>query len=193
MTLNSNTMKDNLNKGLYLVYVRSNNFVARGIQFFMRLYALRFKREWRKPVNHTDIMYNGIVWGSTAQGYLPREPEIAWDHATDLFVYKLDTDKTKKEINNIFDKYKYRRYDYKSFIDFIVKAFTGKWTGHTGSHAESKLYCIEGSHMVMNELGIEPKIEEPWVIDPEQSRDWAIKNLEFIGKYKTNELVHSKG
>jgi len=164
---------------LYLVYMRSSNFTARCIQFFMRLYALRFNRIWRKPVNHTDILYNDEVWGTTAKGFLPRTQEEAWHKAKQLIFFKLETDKNDEEILEILNRYKYRPYDFKNFWDFIVKLFTSKWPGKTGKDAEARLYCIEAVHMVMDELGIEPSLENAWDNDPEESLTWALHNLKL--------------
>lgn len=175
-------IKPILNKNkTYLVYVRSKNFLARGIQFFMRLYALRFKgRPWRKPVNHADIVHHGLVWGSVAQGFYPRTIEHSWNKATKLYVYELEPKVSPKEIDKVLQNYLGRPYDAKNFIDFIVKLAIGRWTGHTKHHAEKKLYCIEAVHKVMEDIGIEPVLENAWDNDPEESRLWAEKNLKLV-------------
>ena len=163
---------------IYLVYVRGKGFMPRAIQFFMRLYALRFNRVWRKPVNHADIVYSGLAWGSIAHGFLPRTVDIY--KGVTIYPFRLETNKTQKEIIDILERYKYRPYDFKNFIDFIVKLFTGKWTGHTRQYAEAKLFCIEAVHMIMDELGISPSLKDAWDNDPEESRQWAIDNLDPV-------------
>lgn len=169
------------NKDLYIAYVRSRNFVARMIQFFMRLYALRFNRTWRKPVNHADIVYKGVAWGTTACGFLPRSKREAWDNAT-VWIYKLHTVYNAEEILAVLHRYQYRPYDFMNFWDFIVKLFTGEWRGRRGFDAEARLFCIEAVHMIIDELGVEPSLVNAWDNDPEESRQWAIDNLEFIEK-----------
>jgi len=168
--------------GLYLVYMRSSNFVARCIQFFMRLYALRFNRIWRKPVNHADIVWKGIAWGTTAKGFLPRGQQEAFRKAKVLYVFALPRNVDDKKIFDVLHKYQYRRYDYKNFWDFTVKLFTGRWKGKTGEAAERALYCIEAVHMVMDELEVIPALPNPCDNDPEESRQWAIDNLEYFEK-----------
>jgi len=172
------------NKDLYLVYVRSSNFVARMIQFFMRLYALKFNRIWRKPVNHADIVYKGVVWGTTAHGFLPRSKREAWDKATELWVYKPEITANAEEVLAVLHRYQYRPYDFMNFWDFIVKLFTGEWRGKRGFAAEARLFCIEAVHMVLDDLGVSTSLHAAWDNDPEESRQWAIDNLEFIEKIK---------
>ena len=168
--------------GLYLVYMHSSNFIARCIQLFMRLYAMRFNRVWRKPVNHADIVWKGIAWGTSAKGFLPRGQKEAFRKAKVLHVFALPRNVDDQKIFDVLHKYQYRRYDFRNFWDFIVKLFTGHWKGKTGDDAESALYCIEAVHMVMDELGVTPTLADPWDNDPEESRQWAIDNLEFVEK-----------
>ena len=97
---------------------------------------------------------------------------------------KLGPKLSNKKINNVLEKYKYRRYDFKNFIDFIVKFFTGKWTGHTGEHADKALYCIESVHRVMEDIGVEPVLQDAWDNDPEESRQWAKENLRYFTTVK---------
>lgn len=165
----------------YLVYVRGTKFISRGIQFWMRLYALRFNRVWRKPVNHADIVHKCKVWGSQKEGFIQQTQDEAWSKkAIKLFVFELDPRFSSEEIDHVLARYEYRRYDFKNFIDFIVKFFTGKWRGKKGKAAEKALYCIESVHMVMEEIGIVPILEGAWDNDPEESRQWAIDNLTFV-------------
>jgi len=180
---------DNLNKDkTYLVYVRGTKFVSRGIQFFMRLYALRFNRKWRKPYNHADLVHKEQIWGSQAEGFINRPLTEGWEKASRLAVFELEPKLNSKKIDSVLEKYQYRRYDFKNFIDFIVKFFTGKWSGHTKEHADKALYCIESVHRVMEEIGVEPVLENAWDNDPEESYQWALDNLklyeEFINKKK---------
>jgi hypothetical protein len=152
------------------------------IQFFMRLYALRFNRIWRKPVNHADICYKGVVWGTTARGFLPRAKKDAWEKASDLWIFKVPTSKDHAQIVGTLHAYCNRPYDFKNFWDFIVKLIIGRWKGKTGHRASQRLYCIEAVHIIIEILGDVAQLIGSWDNDPEESRQWAIDNLEFITK-----------
>lgn len=168
----------------YLVYVRGTKFISRGIQFFMRLYAIRFKRDWRKPVNHADIVHAGHIWGSQAEGFVSRPLYDGWKKTSMLIAYELEPSMDVDQISDVLRTYRYRRYDFKNFIDFIVKLFTGRWSGHTKNHADKALYCIESVHRVMEDIGVEPVLEGAWDNDPEESREWAKNNLKLFAIVK---------
>lgn len=176
--------------GAYIIYVRSSNFVAKGIHFFMRLFALRFNRVWRKPVNHSDIMVNGWVCG--AQSPVSRcksfEEYYHDNKPRTLFIYRLEPTMDLTSAKQLLlTEGTGVPYDYKNFIDFIWKLFTGKWRGHTGVHAEKRMYCIELSHYLMRKMYCKKIMDSSdWDNDPEQSRQWSIDNLEFVGEYKIN-------
>ncbi len=107
----------------YLIYVRGTKFLSRGIQFFMRLYALRFNRKCRKPVNHADMVHGGFIWGSQKEGFISRPLSEGWTKASMLIAYELDPKLSPKGIQNVLEKYRYRRYDVKNFIDFFQNFF----------------------------------------------------------------------
>lgn len=178
-----------LQSGAYLIYVRSYGFLARQIQFWMRLYVLRFRRIWRKPVNHTDVMVNGIVCGAKfpVSVCAPFEEYYNDGKKCRIVVYRINPG-VEPSMGIITLKYHAGiPYDLKNFIDFMYKFFTGKWKGRTGDQAAKKVYCIELSHMIMRELLCSPLMDESdWDNDPEGSRQWAIDNLELVGVYNLN-------
>lgn len=177
--------------GDYLILVRGRRFLSRGIQFFMRLYALRFNRVWRKAVNHSDFMTSGIVTGAKAKGIVVDPWHKYYKSPVTLFVYKVDASKSRKEVFEIIKKYEGIPYDVKNFIDFIWKFISGRWTGHTGRFAKEKLYCIEHTSIILEEIGVENTLVNFWDNDPEELRQWAIDNLDYVGKYevKNNTIV----
>jgi hypothetical protein len=185
-----NELNPALDHGAYIIYVRSENILAKWIHFFMRLYALRFNRIWRKPVNHSDIMIAGWVCGSQFPVSRSRTFEGYYNDgkSRELFIYRIEP---QKDISSAkLDLFIYGTgvpYDYKNFYDFIYKLFTGRWRGRTGKEAEKRMYCIELSHYLMRKMDCKCIMDgSDWDNDPEQSRQWAMDNLEFIGSYKIN-------
>lgn len=178
-----------LQVGAYLIYVRSYGFLARCIHFWMRLYVLRFRRIWRKPVNHTDVMVNGYVCGAQfpVSVCAPFEEYYNDGKKRTLVVYKINPWVSTSEAIITLKFHAGMPYDLKNFLDFMYKFFAGRWRGRTGDQAAKKVYCIELSHMIMRQMQCTQLMDESdWDNDPEGSRQWAINNLELVGVYKLN-------
>jgi hypothetical protein len=182
-----NELNPVLTTGAYLIYVRSHGFLARGIHFFMRLYALRYGRIYRKPVNHADIMVDGIVCGAQYPVSIAQPFEKYYNDGSSrtLYIYRLETGYPSDVCKNVMLlKAQGLPYDVLNLWDFIAKLFTGKWMGHTKHFAEKKVYCIELAHMIMRWFKCKKLMDKSdWDNDPEQSRQWAIDNLELVGEY----------
>lgn len=177
--------KDLTTKGTYLIMVRGSGFMAKGIQFFMRLYALRFNRKWRKPYNHSDIMCHGRVTGAKKEGIVVKDwREYYENRSLEVEVYEIISNNSIAKIHKIFKKYQGTPYDFKNFIDFIWKFFTKEWRGRTHNRAKKRLYCIEHSSLILEDLGVAGTLYRFWDNDPEELREWAENSLEFVGTFK---------
>lgn len=138
------------------------SFVARGIQWFLRIYKRKKNIEAVPNYHHNGIIVE--VWGrlfvaEAAERGFKLAPlseaydEYSWLNRIDIITPNMPyTEEEKKKIceKATFYNMKITRYDFLNFLFQIYLILFGKWIGPKGQKAENRFYCSEAVATITN-------------------------------------------
>ena len=139
----TNDVFDIPTKGAYFLLSRSETFLGRAIQGFMRLYQwLRVTKDTDHIPNHGALLINGIVYEALGKGVVRHSEEQACKSGVTYFVVEIIA--TPKQIRNMefFCKMqvgeKYRKLDLLRYIGLIM---ANVWMGKKESLDRDRWTC----------------------------------------------------
>jgi hypothetical protein len=170
------------NRGVYVIMVRSYGVIAKIIRFGMKV-KMFLKGESGDTVNHADVLVDGMVSGSIAEGVTNRTVNTAYlnDGAKrELYVFKVRTNRYRKQdLHDFCLDCDNKKYEYLNFLWHAIYILKHKWFGKRGKKAENRVYCVEYVAMGLNKL-FPGMIAEPWRIDPDDLFNICKKNFQLI-------------
>jgi len=144
-----------------LFLVKGKNFIAKAIQFWMKIYRkLRNKEVYDTTIlNHAGTVIN--LWGTlvvaeaVATGIEARVPVDIYLQKKKVIVRRFKrqlTPKEKKLTSQTAIGFMTipHRYDFLTFIFSMYMIVTGKWIGPKGKKSQKRLYCSEFSALLMD-------------------------------------------
>lgn len=174
---------------VYLFMVRSDNFLGKGIRFFMWLKQVLLRKQTKHIFNHADlyVMQNTIA-GAQRKGIQVRSIHATYCDGRKRTIRMYKVALTPEEITKlrywVLDQ-SGKPYEIANFIHHIYRilylAFKGKekWIGRTRDFALRKFYCSEFASTAITKFKRDFSLS-PWDDDPMDLYELAEEKLIFI-------------
>lgn len=169
-----------------VIFVAGHGFLAKSIQWFMKIYRKKRGLPEAKVYNHVATVVN--LWGEKyiAESAAKGVQIIPW---ADDYVRRQDClvkdwvdpfdEIEKREWSELAIKYalKPHKYDKLNFWYNMKSILLGKWTGPTGEKAEKKVYCSEYVAILMDKVSgcFDGKTYDKTPLDVELSKELKVK------------------